>query len=444
MKYQTLHAYKYNGSNNALSQDEVIAEYQRRLKSPSVWVTNLHPLLTNTRDSQTDKYPIFFCSTTSTLTRIQKINQNSRKIQKLIKSLPGVAERKYTNEVLANEIFFTNKIEGVKTNLNEIKTVVLEEVEKNNRQKQVRLASTVHMYKDIFNQKIIKINNLKDFRSIYDDLLDGEISKTNLPDGKLFRDTKHNVWIGNDFSAIHTPPRNEKLISEKLTELIDFMNNDEFLELPKAIVTHFMFENTHPFYDGNGRTGRYLLSAYLANKIDPYTGLIISTSIHNEQARYYKMFKDAEREDNFADLTIFIEDFLKIIIEGQIDVITGLNDKKERLDVSAKILYNLYPHPDPDKQDLKNSPDHLSNYRHFTYLYILLQSYLYDSDYNQVTDTEITNFLYNKHTRLSSKISTKRTIADLEDKNMIYTTCENPIRHTFSNEMAIKLKLKTK
>lgn len=439
MKYQTLHAYKYNGSDNSLSPDEVVTEYQSRLRSPSVYVTNLHPLLTSTRNSQTDKYPIFFCATITTLSRVQKINKNSRKIQELIKSLPGVAERKYTNEVLSNEIFFTNKIEGVKTNLSEIKTVVQEEVEKNNKQKQVRLASTVHMYKDIFNQKIIKIDKLEDFRTIYDELLDGEISKSNLPDGKLFRNTKHNVWIGDDFNAIHTPPRNEKAIDEKLTELIDFMNNDEFLELPKAIVTHFMFENTHPFYDGNGRTGRYLLSAYLASKIDPYTGLIISTSIHNEQPKYYKMFKEAEREDNFADLTIFIEDFLKIIIEGQMDVITGLNDKKERLDLSAKILYSLYPHP--DTHTLKPKSDHLSNYRHFTYLYILLQSYLYDSDSNQVTDTEITNFLYNKHTRLSSKISTKRTILDLEKQNIIYTTCENPIRHTFSKEMAIKLNL---
>lgn len=442
MKYQTLHEYKYNGSGPSLSLEEVSAEYQRRLKTPNTWVTELHPLLSDTNGIQTDKFPIFFTFTNIMMSRIQKITKNSRRIQKLITDLPGVAGKKYTNEVLTNEIFFTNEIEGVKTNKDEIKTVIQNQIEKKSPNKKVRLASTVRMYLDILNQKIIKIHELKDIRNLYNDLLEGEISKNDLLDGELFRNIDHNVWVGTASKVVHTPPKNEKIISEKLIELINFMNDDTILEIPKAIISHFMFENTHPFYDGNGRTGRYLLSEYLASKIDPYTGLIISTSIHNEQLKYYKMFKEAERQDNFADLTVFIEDFLKIIAEGQNDVITNLNDKKERFARSARILFTIYPHSEPNNDNFNASKD-FKNYRLFTILYVMLQSLLYDSASGRATDTEIINFLYNNSTAEFPKTKIKGLFTFLEDEGIIHRVSSNPILHTFSSDMRLKLNLGT-
>ena len=157
----------------------------------------------------------------------------------------------------------------------------------------------------------LKIHQLSDFRDIYDDLTAGEIPENKLPDGRYFR-TK-SVRIGTDYETVHKPPISEQEISHKLTTLIDFMNDKEVPPIEKAIVTHFMFENTHPFMDGNGRMGRYLLTQYLSHKLDQYTALSISNVIHENQNKYYKIFKEADKYENYAELTFFIEEMMKFI-----------------------------------------------------------------------------------------------------------------------------------
>lgn len=92
-------------------------------------------------------------------------------------------------------------------------------------------------------------------------------------------------------NVVYTPPRGEKVIREKLTNLIEYLNDDEKYDydpLIKLAVSHYQFEAIHPFRDGNGRAGRVLsilliiqkelldvpilyLSAYIiANKEDYY------------------------------------------------------------------------------------------------------------------------------------------------------------------------------
>lgn len=90
------------------------------------------------------------------------------------------------------------------------------------------------------------------------------------------------------------------------------MNNDETPSIYNVLVTHFFFENTHPFLDGNGRMGRYLLSSYIANKFDRFTEFSVATGIHNNVQQYYKVFKEADNAENRADLTSFIQKQLLI------------------------------------------------------------------------------------------------------------------------------------
>ena len=57
----------------------------------------------------------------------------------------------------------------------------------------------------------------------------------------------------------------QELAKKNIEDLIQFMNIKDIPFLVKASIVHFFFEYIHPFYDGNGRFGRYLLSLYLAN-----------------------------------------------------------------------------------------------------------------------------------------------------------------------------------
>ena len=72
--------------------------------------------------------------------------------------------------------------------------------------------------------------------------------------------------------VIYTPPQEEKEIRDLLKNLEDYINknDDEVDPLIKMALIHYQFESIHPFYDGNGRTGRMLNILYLtlAKKID--------------------------------------------------------------------------------------------------------------------------------------------------------------------------------
>ena len=72
--------------------------------------------------------------------------------------------------------------------------------------------------------------------------------------------------------TIYTPPQSEQEIIAYLKNLEDFINNNEdgIDPLIKVCLIHYQFESIHPFYDGNGRTGRILNILYLVlnNLID--------------------------------------------------------------------------------------------------------------------------------------------------------------------------------
>ncbi|MFL8888596.1 Fic family protein [Helcococcus kunzii] len=81
-------------------------------------------------------------------------------------------------------------------------------------------------------------------------------------------------------------------MTEDLTKLLSYMNEEDESDIIKAIVSHYIFEYIHLFYNGNGRLGRYLLSSYLAYKLDPFSALSISEAIKNNKNKYGDIFSE--------------------------------------------------------------------------------------------------------------------------------------------------------
>lgn len=414
MDYQLLATFKYNGSGPSRTPEEISREYLRRLKGYSTIVTHLFPVLDHGEFDQISSYPLFLVQTNQINMLINEIIRNSKMITKIADPLPGVAKHSYTKRLLTSEIYYTNEIEGVKTNKKEIGTVVGELDSKKPPVR--RLASAVRLYNATLTGKTYQINELKDLRRIYDELLKGEISPEKLPDGKIFRDKE--VYIGNSSQKVHVPPKNEEEISERLTPLIDFMNEHDMLDITKALVTHFMFENIHPFIDGNGRTGRYLLSSYLASKMDAYTGLSISGAIHSNQSSYYKAFKEADAAENRADVTIFVKKMLEIIAQGQQQVIANLSNLSKQLRLTA----------DQINVEFTDEIDR-------TIIYIFAQSKLFsESIETGIKDTALKDFLYEQDPKKFHKRELQRRIKEFEERGVLIKIKSKPIQHVISKQ----------
>ncbi|MFL2018842.1 MAG: Fic family protein [Weissella hellenica] len=411
-KYKLLKQYIYTVDDKSLPKN-IIAdqEYRRRIDGYSTIMTQMRPKIMNDEEKSTTTYPIFFVETVRINELISKMYRHSKQIILLEDILPGVAKTSFINTLLINEIHDTNEIEGVDTNREEIGTIIGNN-KKNTKTK--RLVSTVNLYIDTISEKSKKIFQLKDFRTIYDELLQGEIIDKEKPDGRYFRNGF--VRIGNSLETVYIPPVKEEEIFTALTSLIDFMNSHKVDPILKALVTHFMFENTHPFYDGNGRMGRYLLSSYISSKVDIYSGLSIATAIRKHSDKYYRTFKQADDMFNRGDLTIFLEDMLTILVSGQQDVIQDLRGKKEKLDTIKHNLAQQGQFSDLDKG----------------ILFIISQSQLFNIvDSTSIKDNEIVAIINKRKVAVNS---IKGAIKDLTSNGILVEISKNPLKHVINKK----------
>ncbi|WP_125571183.1 Fic family protein [Lacticaseibacillus songhuajiangensis] len=434
--YKLLSKFKYGQDGRSrLSDADVASEYQNRINSYSAVKTNMYPRLDSKseldiglrtgKSLSTAPFPAFWVVTPTHLQKIDKLRNQSIYISEITSPthIPQVAVESYLSSLLTNEIFFTNEIEGVHTNFEEISTIVWDS-DTDSKSANRRLESTIRQYQTALKGEQKQINSLQDFRQLYDELLKGEIDPENLPDGKLFRNSF--VFIGKgqgaNTQAVHLPPDNEAAINIALSQLIDFMNNEDITAIDKALVTHFMFENTHPFKDGNGRTGRYLLATYLAKKTDTFTGLTISTSIHNHIQKYYRLFQEADDIENKADLTLFIDGMLDIIIDGQLEVIAQITRRIQELKDNMDHIRTLYPAFDDDYKNV---------------IYLFLQSKLFtNSKKDGIQDRKLFEVV-NRANKISRR-TFKDIIDDLVAQHIIITIKSNPMQHVLADNLLIQ------
>ena len=116
------------------------------------------------------------------------------------------------------------------------------------------------------------------------------------------------VYIGNAFETIYTPPCCRDLLLEKLNNWIDFARAIDTIDpLIKMAILHYQFEAIHPFTDGNGRTGRVLNVLYLS-KLDllDYPVLYLSKYINTYKNDYYRLLREVTTSGNWTEWIIYI------------------------------------------------------------------------------------------------------------------------------------------
>ena len=400
MDYKQLKIVKYMNKTNE-------EEYEKRINSYGVIKTDMYPYLMK-RDSVKADYPLFVVPLQKLQILMQQIQEKSNIIKDLANTLPNVAKDQFYKEQLYKAVINNNEIEGVKTTKKEVSEAFNALTDKKNKRK--RLLSTVRLYHDILSNDFLKIEDVKVIREIYDILTEGEIESNDALDGDLFRNDIVEVVDQNSGRTEHIPPKNETKILMMLTSWITFINDKTAPFLIKAALAHYFFENIHPFYDGNGRTGRYILSRYLSRKLDIYSGLVISQKINENKKKYYDAFRTTGDYENKAEGTFFVIDILELLKEGQNDIIKFLNEKQALLGAFCdKIQHH------PNMTDLERE-----------ILFLLFQSTVFvDLPKDGIKDNEIVTIL--------SASYPKKTIKDniklLRSQGIITQTTKAPSRH---------------
>ena len=139
--------------------------------------------------------------------------------------------------------------------------------------------------------------------------------------------TKNNHIESSNHRVIFTPP-SYKETQKFMDELISYMNNtyDGINPLIKAAIIHSQFESIHPFYDGNGRVGRLLVSLYLYKaKVINFPFFYISEAIGEDKGVYYNMLTDS-RGNSLNNWIKFFLSKINIQAKKHIGYIDSLNN----------------------------------------------------------------------------------------------------------------------
>lgn len=157
--------------------------------------------------------------------------------------------------------------------------------------------------------------------------------------------------------VVYTPPTPEQLPS-LLAVLERFINDAQHFSadpLVKMALIHHQFESIHPFYDGNGRTGRILNVLYLVKEglLDTPV-LYLSRAIVRSKADYYRLLQDVRERDQWESWVHYMLGAVERTATDGIATIqaikAALMDYKHRIRTGYKfysqdLINNLFSHP---------------------------------------------------------------------------------------------------
>lgn len=296
--------------------------------------------------------PAFVCQTVDIYKTLLSIEKTDKKVNSLCSELPNKALNQFAQRCLIDEIVLTNNIEGIHSTRKEI-SQVLSNLSKEDRHK--RFSGLVKKYLILMLTENIDIDSCKSIRNIYNDIFYDEIKDSDpesLPDGKYFRKNSVSVYSTTG-KEIHRGLSPEKKIIAAMERALNFLKDENINMLLRISVFHYLFGYIHPFYDGNGRTSRFISSSLLSKELNSLIGYRISYTIKENISEYYKSFDICNSSKNKGDLTPFVEMFLNIIDVSEKQLYEALEKRNNMLrhyrflidTMTApedKYTYNLY------------------------------------------------------------------------------------------------------
>lgn len=247
----------------------------------------------------------------------EQVLRTEREVSSLINDLPPLAAHAALRGLVLDEVVSTNAIEDIHSTRRQVKDALNTLPYRTSGTKRFRELAT--LYLNIIDGTHIPLDTLEDLRAVYDEVTRGEIPADKQPDSQLFRATGVDIVQGGT-RIVHSGLEPEGKIQEALKVMLATAKRADIPSLYRSIAAHYLFEYVHPFYDGNGRTGRFLLSLMLSDTLSAATALSLSRTIAEHRDAYYRAFKTTEKALNHGELTFFVHAMLTLIHQAQLSI----------------------------------------------------------------------------------------------------------------------------
>ena len=182
------------------------------------------------------------------------------------------------------------------------------------------------------NQEFIKVN---DIVKIQQSLVDNSAGIRSTPGTVLKNDKTGEI--------VYTPPQDKQEILDLLSNFIDHYNQDEsdLSPLIRMAILHYQFESIHPFYDGNGRTGRILNILFLIlNRLIDIPILYLSSYIIENKSDYYRLLNHTNRTGEWEEWILFM---LRAVELTSLQTIQKINTIRNLLELTIDEIQRTAP-----------------------------------------------------------------------------------------------------
>jgi len=259
------------------------------------------------------------------LRQLSKSSKSLGELKGIAKTLPNQAM--LINAVVLQEAKDSSEIENIITTQDELYKALT-----TNGKYTAEVKEVINYRKAIFlGHEIIQKQGflrLKDIEELQKTIVENNAGLRNMPGTVLKNDKTGEI--------VYTPPQDKELILDLLTNFLEHfnLNQNNLPPLINLAILNYQFESIHPFYDGNGRTGRILNILYLIiNELLDIPILYLSSFINENKSEYYKLLNSVNTNDEWEDWILYI---LKAIEETSMKTILKINSIKELLDETLK------------------------------------------------------------------------------------------------------------
>lgn len=333
--------------------------------------------------------------------------RHERTISNALQSLPPVAHSALVRSLVVDEVVSTNDLEGVHSTRRQINDLLAEPEGSSTPVASRRFRELARLYLGISDPTRRFPRTPEDVRAIYDLVMQDEDLGGDVPDGRLFRKGGVDVW-GDDGKRLHEGLFPESAIIRGIEQMLSIVNSDDMPATYAAIVGHYVFEYVHPFYDGNGRTGRYLLALYLSRPLSLVTSLSLSRFIAENRGSYYRSFKEVEHKLNHGELTLFVMGVLEYVSKAQDVIDSDLQEKRLQLDEALARLDGLAASDGLARKETEALDQ-------------LVQLELFAA-FPEASVAEVA-----EHLKLSTQ-QARRHLKRLEERGLVYAISQRPLR----------------